>query len=47
MGISIALGHPLGATGARQIVTGLAEARRQKKRILVTSSMTLLPLPKI
>lgn len=36
-GGAIALGHPLGATGARQIVTGLAEARRQKKKILVTS----------
>lgn len=38
-GGAIALGHPLGATGARQIVTGLAEARRQKKKILLTSSM--------
>ena len=36
-GGAIALGHPLGATGARQIVTGLSEARRQKKRILLTS----------
>ncbi|KAH8149855.1 uncharacterized protein LAJ45_06007 [Morchella importuna] len=36
-GGAIALGHPLGATGARQIVTGLAEARRQKKKILLTS----------
>jgi len=35
---SIALGHPLGATGARQAVTGLAEMRRQKKKVLVTSS---------
>ncbi|KAJ4316233.1 hypothetical protein N0V84_007942 [Fusarium piperis] len=36
-GGAIALGHPLGATGARQIVTGLAELRRQKKKILLTS----------
>ncbi|QDS70731.1 hypothetical protein FKW77_002954 [Venturia effusa] len=36
-GGAIALGHPLGATGARQIVTGLSEARRQKKRIMLTS----------
>lgn len=36
-GGAIALGHPLGTTGARQIVTGLSECRRQKKRILLTS----------
>lgn len=36
-GGSIALGHPLGATGARQIATGLAELRRRNKKILVTS----------
>ena len=36
-GGAIALGHPLGATGARQIVTGLSEARRQGKKVLVTS----------
>jgi acetyl-CoA acyltransferase 1 len=36
-GGAIALGHPLGATGVRQIVTGLSEARRQKKKILLTS----------
>ncbi|TVY90495.1 3-ketoacyl-CoA thiolase, peroxisomal [Lachnellula willkommii] len=36
-GGAIALGHPLGATGARQIVTGLSELRRQKKKILLTS----------
>ena len=36
-GGAIALGHPLGATGARQIVTGLSEARRQKKKILLTT----------
>lgn len=36
-GGAIALGHPLGATGARQIVTGLSECRRQGKRILLTS----------
>ena len=36
-GGAIALGHPLGCTGARQIVTGLSECRRQKKEILLTS----------
>lgn len=35
-GGAIALGHPLGATGARQICTGLSECRRQKKRVLLT-----------
>lgn len=36
-GGAIALGHPLGATGARQICTILSEARRSKAKILVTS----------
>ena len=36
-GGAIALGHPLGCTGARQIVTGLSEARRQKKKVLLTT----------
>lgn len=36
-GGAIALGHPVGATGIRQICTILSEARRTKKRILVTS----------
>lgn len=36
-GGAIALGHPLGATGTRQIVTGLSECKRQKKRVLLTS----------
>jgi acetyl-CoA acyltransferase 1 len=36
-GGAVALGHPLGATGARQIVTILSEARRQKAKILLTS----------
>jgi acetyl-CoA acyltransferase 1 len=36
-GGAIALGHPLGATGVRQIVTGLSEAKRQMKKILLTS----------
>ncbi|KAK5109618.1 hypothetical protein LTR62_006855 [Meristemomyces frigidus] len=36
-GGAIALGHPLGCTGARQIVTGLSECRRQKAKILLTS----------
>lgn len=36
-GGAIALGHPLGATGVRQIVTGLAECRRTAKKVLLTS----------
>lgn len=36
-GGAIALGHPLGATGARQIATGLSECRRLGKKVLVTS----------
>lgn len=36
-GGAIALGHPLGCTGARQIVTGLSECRRQRKQVLLTS----------
>ncbi|TPX17689.1 uncharacterized protein E0L32_012016 [Thyridium curvatum] len=36
-GGAIALGHPLGATGARQIVTGLSECRRTGKKVLLTS----------
>ena len=36
-GGAIALGHPLGATGARQICTGLSECRRLKKKVLLTS----------
>jgi acetyl-CoA acyltransferase 1 len=36
-GGAIALGHPLGATGTRQMVTGLSEARRRKKKVLLTS----------
>jgi len=36
-GGAIALGHPLGATGARQICTILSEARRTKAKILMTS----------
>ncbi|KAH8691425.1 putative peroxisomal 3-ketoacyl-CoA thiolase [Talaromyces proteolyticus] len=36
-GGAIAFGHPLGATGARQVVTALSELRRTNKRIAVTS----------
>jgi len=36
-GGAIAFGHPLGATGARQIATGLNELRRRKGKVLVTS----------
>ncbi|KZT02753.1 putative 3-ketoacyl-CoA thiolase B [Laetiporus sulphureus 93-53] len=36
-GGSIALTHPLGMTGARQVVTGLAQLRRQGGKILCTS----------
>ena len=37
VGGAIALGHPFGCTGVRQIVTGLSECRRRKARILLTS----------
>jgi len=36
-GGAIAFGHPLGATGARQIVTGLNELERRHGKVLVTS----------
>ncbi|GAA5918992.1 hypothetical protein JCM1841_002678 [Sporobolomyces salmonicolor] len=36
-GGAIALGHPLGCTGTRQIATGLNEIRRRGGKILVTS----------
>ncbi|KIW90566.1 uncharacterized protein Z519_09213 [Cladophialophora bantiana CBS 173.52] len=36
-GGAIALGHPLGCTGVRQVVTALSELRRQGKRLAVTS----------
>jgi acetyl-CoA acetyltransferase family protein len=36
-GGAIALGHPLGCTGARQIATGLNELERRKGKILLTS----------
>jgi len=36
-GGAIALTHPLGMTGARQVVTGLAQLRRQNSNILCTS----------
>ncbi|KAL6241719.1 hypothetical protein RBB50_011252 [Rhinocladiella similis] len=36
-GGAIALGHPVGATGVRQVCTILSEARRTKMKVLVTS----------
>lgn len=36
-GGAIALGHPLGATGARLVVTGLSELRRTGGKVLVVS----------
>ena len=36
-GGAIALGHPVGCTGARQVVTGLSECRRRKVKVLLTS----------
>lgn len=36
-GGAIALGHPFGCTGVRQIVCGLSECRRRKSKILLTS----------
>lgn len=36
-GGAIAIGHPLGVTGARQIATGLARAKKTGEKFLVTS----------
>ncbi len=36
-GGAIALGHPLGCTGSRQIATAIAHAKRENKKIFVTS----------
>lgn len=36
-GGAVALGHPLGCTGARQIVTALSELKRTGKKIAITS----------
>ncbi|KAF8597645.1 thiolase [Ceratobasidium sp. AG-I] len=36
-GGAIAMGHPLGCTGARQVATALAHAKRTGERIIVTS----------
>ncbi len=36
-GGAIAMGHPLGCTGARQIADVFPEAARQKKKVLCTS----------
>ncbi|KAF9506418.1 hypothetical protein BS47DRAFT_1374132 [Hydnum rufescens UP504] len=36
-GGAIALGHPLGCTGARQIATGLSELKKRDGNVLVTS----------
>jgi len=36
-GGAIALGHPLGATGVRQVVTGLSELSKRNEQILCTS----------
>ncbi|KAI5306075.1 hypothetical protein KEM56_002301 [Ascosphaera pollenicola] len=37
VGGAIALGHPLGCTGTRQVCTALAEAKRTKAKLIVTS----------
>lgn len=36
-GGAIAIGHPLGATGARQLVTALARAKKTGDKFIVTS----------
>lgn len=36
-GGALAIGHPFGMTGIRQIVCGLSECRRTNKKTLVTS----------
>ena len=37
VGGAIAMGHPLGATGSRQIATALAEAKRNGQKLIVSS----------
>jgi acetyl-CoA acyltransferase 1 len=37
VGGAIALGHPLGCTGARQVATAMSQAKREKSKIFVTS----------
>lgn len=37
VGGAIAFGHPLGATGARQVATGYSEAKRSRASLFVTS----------
>ncbi|KAK4538895.1 hypothetical protein RGQ29_032224 [Quercus rubra] len=37
VGGAIAMGHPLGCTGVRQVCTALSEAKRESKKIFVTS----------
>lgn len=37
IGGAIAFGHPLGCTGARQLVTAFAEAKREDKKVFVSS----------
>jgi len=36
-GGAIGIGHPLGTTGARQIVTGLARTKKTGEKVFVTS----------
>jgi len=36
-GGSIAISHPIGLTGIRQVVTGLAELKRRNEKVLLTS----------
>jgi acetyl-CoA acyltransferase 1 len=41
-GGAIALGHPLGATGVRQVVTGVSELRRRAKEAGKTDKQVLV-----
>lgn len=36
-GGAIAVGHPFGCTGIRQVICGLSELRRRKQKVLLTS----------
>jgi len=38
-----ALGHPLGCTGVRQVVTALSELKRSKQQIAITVSFCDTP----
>lgn len=44
-GGAIAFGHPLGATGARQIATAFNHGKRTGQKVFVTSMVSLRKIP--